>query len=47
MSAMFFMEFVDMTLRVCNMWRYEKMVKYMKNKFLKRFSKIYFVNEQG
>jgi hypothetical protein len=37
MSVMFFMKFVDMTLRVYNMWRYERMVKYMKNQLLKRF----------
>jgi hypothetical protein len=32
MSAMlFFMEFVDIATRVRNMWRYEKVMGYMKN----------------
>ncbi len=41
MSAMlFFMEFVDIALEVCNMWRYEKVGGYMKNQLLGRlFSK--------
>ncbi len=31
MSVMlFFMEFIDMTSKVHNMWRYEKVVGYMK-----------------
>ncbi len=38
MSAMlFFMEFVDIALNVCNMWRYEKTGKYMKNQLLGSF----------
>jgi hypothetical protein len=32
MNAMlFFMEFVDTAPKVCNMWKYEKVVGYMKN----------------
>jgi len=32
MSAMlFFMEFVDIVTRVRNIWRYEKVMGYMKN----------------
>ncbi len=35
MSAMlFFMEFVHMTSKVCNMWRYERAMWYMKNQLL-------------
>jgi hypothetical protein len=38
MSAMlFFMEFVDMASRVCNKWRYEMVVAYMKNQLLGSF----------
>jgi hypothetical protein len=35
MSAMlFFMEFVNVAPIICNMWRYERVVKYMKNQLL-------------
>jgi hypothetical protein len=38
MSAMlFFIEFVDIALEVCNMWRYEKVGGYMKNQLLGSF----------
>jgi hypothetical protein len=38
MSAMlFFMEFVDMASKVHNMWRYERVVGYMKNQLLGSF----------
>jgi hypothetical protein len=43
MNAMlFFIEFVDMASRVHNMWRYERAMRYMKNQFLKSFSKNMF-----
>ncbi len=32
-----FMEFVDMAPRVCNMWRYERVVGCMKNQLLGSF----------
>ncbi len=38
MSAMlFFIEFVDIALEVCNMWRYEKVGGYMKKQLLGSF----------
>ncbi len=38
MSAlMFFMEFVDMAPRIHKMWRYERVVGYMKNQLLGSF----------
>ncbi len=38
MSAMlFFMEFVDIALEVCSMWRYEKAGGYMKYQLLASF----------
>jgi len=38
MNAMlFFMEFVDMASRVCNMWRYERVIGDMKNQLLGSF----------
>jgi len=38
MNAMlFFMEFVDMASRVCNMWRYEKVMGDMENQLLGSF----------
>ncbi len=46
MSAMlFFMEFVDMTSKVCNMWRYERAMGYMKNQLLWSFSENIFQQE--
>jgi hypothetical protein len=46
MSAMlFFMESVDMALRVCNMSRYEMAMGYKTNQFLR--SLRCFSNEQG
>jgi hypothetical protein len=42
MSAMlFFMEFVDIALEFCNMWRYEKVGGYMKNQLLGSFFSKY------
>jgi hypothetical protein len=38
MNAMlFFIEFVDMASRICNMWRYEKVMGHMTNQFLGSF----------
>ncbi len=38
MNAMlFFIEFVDMTSRICNKWRYERVMGNMKNEFLGSF----------
>jgi hypothetical protein len=38
MSGMlFFMEFVDMASRIHNMWRYEKVMGYMKNQLFGSF----------
>jgi hypothetical protein len=38
MNAMlFFIEFVDMASRICNMWRYERVLKYVKNQLLGGF----------
>ncbi len=35
MSAMlFFMELVNMATRICNMWMYERVVRYMKSQHL-------------
>jgi hypothetical protein len=46
MSAMlFFMEFVDMTSKVCNMWRYERAMGYMKNQLLGSFFENMFQQE--
>jgi len=43
MNAMlFFMEFIDIAPKVHNMWRYERAMGYMKNQFLKSFSKNMF-----
>jgi hypothetical protein len=43
MNAMlFFMEFVDVASKVYNMWRYERVVGYMKNQLLGSFSKKMF-----
>jgi hypothetical protein len=36
------MEFVDMASRTHNMWRYEKVMGYMKNQLLGSFSKKMF-----
>jgi hypothetical protein len=33
-AMLFFMEFVDMASKVCNMWRYKRVVGYMKNQLL-------------
>ncbi len=42
MSPMlFFMEFVDIALEVCNMWRYEKVGGYMKKQLFGSFLKKY------
>jgi hypothetical protein len=41
-AMLFFMEFVDMASKVCNMWRYERVVGYMKNQLLGSFSKKMF-----
>jgi hypothetical protein len=46
MSAMlFFMEFVDMISKVCNMWRYERVMGYMKNQLLRSFFENMFQQE--
>jgi hypothetical protein len=46
MSAMlFFMEFVDMTSKVFNMWRYERPMGYIKNQLLGSFSENMFQQE--
>jgi hypothetical protein len=39
---LFFIEFVDMASKVCNMWRYERVVGYMKNQLLGSFFKKMF-----
>jgi hypothetical protein len=39
---LFSMEFVDVASKVCNMWRYERVVGYMKNQLLGSFSKMMF-----
>jgi hypothetical protein len=39
---LFFMEFVNVASKVCNMWSYEKVVGYMKNRLLGSFSKTMF-----
>ncbi len=39
---LFSMEFVDVASKVYNMWRYEKVVRYMKNQLLGSFSKMMF-----
>jgi hypothetical protein len=44
-AMLFFMEFVDMALRVHNMSRYERAMGYMRNQFFK--SLRCFSNEQG
>ncbi len=36
-AMLFFMEFVDMASKVHNMWRYERVVGYMKNQLLGSF----------
>jgi hypothetical protein len=41
-NLLFSMDFVDMASRVCNMWKYKRAVKYMKNKLLGNFSKKMF-----
>jgi hypothetical protein len=36
-----FIVFVDMASRICNMWRYERVVEYMKNQLLGSFLKLW------
>jgi hypothetical protein len=36
-TSLFFEEFVDMPPRVWNMWKYERVVGYMKNQFFGSF----------
>jgi len=36
-AMLFFMEFVDMASKVHNMWKYERVVGYMKNQLLGSF----------
>ncbi len=44
-AILFFIEFVDMTSKVHNMWRYERAMKYMKNQILGSFFENMFQQE--
>ncbi len=41
-AMLLFMEFVDTTSKVHNMWRYERVVKCMKNQLSRSFSEKMF-----